>query len=284
MSTRDVARHYDRARPRPTRYDEIMRVRAYNNYVKAILINAAIRATECVRYLDLCCGNGGDIGKIARAAPPLPAYIGVDVAPAAVHRASDRLVASTLRGDVMCVDAFSASFGRAVCGLKPFGVVSCQFAIHYAFESMANASVALDTIAAAIRDGGQFVGTTVDAEYLNKSRALLGRRFGDSCHRVNFAANEPVEFGDAYDFTMPGSVDSLREYVVRRDTLVRMCAERGMRLVEWRNFQSFPHEDDEMRVRMGADDIPPSASRIYVAFRFQSDADTNTFKGPSLRT
>lgn len=172
----------------------------------------------------------------------------------------------------MCVDAFSASFGRAVRGLKPFGVVSCQFAIHYAFRSMSTASVALDTVAAAIRDGGQFVGTTVDAEYLNQSRALLGRRFGDLYHRVNFAAAEPVEFGDAYDFTMPGSVDSLREYVVRRDTLVRMCAQRGMRLVEWRNFQAFRHEDGALRAAMGADDIPPSASRIYVAFRFERAA------------
>ena len=47
-----------------------------------------------------------------------------------------------------------------------FDLVSCQFAIHYAFETEASARTIMANVAARLHPGGVFVGTVPNAAYL----------------------------------------------------------------------------------------------------------------------
>jgi mRNA (guanine-N7-)-methyltransferase len=49
---------------------------------------------------------------------------------------------------------------------KPFDVVSMQFCMHYAFETLVKARQMLDNVARWLRPGGVFVGTIPNAEFL----------------------------------------------------------------------------------------------------------------------
>jgi mRNA (guanine-N7-)-methyltransferase len=49
---------------------------------------------------------------------------------------------------------------------RPFDVVSMQFCMHYAFESVAKARRMLENVTKWLRKGGVFVGTIPDAEGL----------------------------------------------------------------------------------------------------------------------
>lgn len=58
-------------------------------------------------------------------------------------------------------------------------LVSCQFALHYAFESEARARMMLQNIATRLKPGGYFIGTIPDANlivYAGEWRGLVWRR------------------------------------------------------------------------------------------------------------
>ena len=50
-------------------------------------------------------------------------------------------------------------------GLR-FNIASCQFSLHYCFESLAQAEVMLRNLCENLRPGGFFIGTTVDSNEL----------------------------------------------------------------------------------------------------------------------
>ena len=49
---------------------------------------------------------------------------------------------------------------------QPFDVVSMQFCMHYAFESVQKARMMLENVTRWLRTGGVFVGTVPNAELL----------------------------------------------------------------------------------------------------------------------
>ena len=47
-----------------------------------------------------------------------------------------------------------------------FNITSCQFSLHYCFESVAQAEMMLRNLCENLRPGGYFIGTTVDSNEL----------------------------------------------------------------------------------------------------------------------
>ena len=73
--------------------------------------------------------------------------------------------------DFVAVDCFGGDFLPVLAAGPPcgaFDVVSCQFAWHYCFVSEERARQAIRNIAARLRPGGTFVGTTPDSNRLVK--------------------------------------------------------------------------------------------------------------------
>lgn len=273
MSSRKIAEHYNTHRPRSQTSDELVQIRSFHNYVKARLIADACSAVPSpIRFLDLCCGNGGDIGKVAH--QNVTHYFGIDIASDAVKRACERLNASPLEGDVIEFNAFTSTCGNMLFHMKKFDVVSCQFAIHYAFGSETTARLFIQNVAFALRNGGRFIGTLPDEQHLRVARQHLGKRFGDQFHSIRFNDTTSTfeDFGSSYQFSFKGAVNDLEEFIVKPSVLERLCADCGMKLVEWKRFADFAKEKSPQNTlwnRMGCTFEP--VSNIYTTFHFVMD-------------
>ena len=191
---------------------------------------------------DLACGKGGDLPKWREVG--IRAYVGVDIATDSVRKdARERYNKGgfVFPAALFVADAFEAPLRGALGDHLPLDVVSCQFALHYAFSSEARARRALQNVADVLRPGGYFIGTTADADVLvKKLRAVDGLCvsndvfscvFDEKCASKRFDAAHP--FGLTYKFTLADAVEDLPEYLVHRPTLERLAGEVGLQLELW---------------------------------------------------
>jgi mRNA (guanine-N7-)-methyltransferase len=278
-----ITKHYNAHRPRQS--DQMLPIRIYHNFVKSVLIHRAYDhlsaperdARPSYRVLDLCSGNGGDIGKHKH--QNISYYLGIDVAGEACRRATDRLSESGLNGDVLSLNAFTVTCGAMLENMRPFDLCSCQFALHYCLSDERTARTAIQNVSLALKPGGVFIGTIPDGEHLDNARKLLGTRFGDKYHTVKFtsdspaspasSASSPVTFGDAYLFSLRGAVDDLEEYVIRKDTLVPLCSECDLELLSWTPFTKYGrHDDPALWQTMGVTEAGAKMTRFYTSFMF----------------
>lgn len=269
----DVSAHYNKHRKRNETSKEIIGIRNFHNFVKARLISEACSATvPHARYLDLCCGNGGDITKLRH--NDIKEYIGMDIASQAIKRASQKLFnQSQIKGDLISCNAFSAMAGHMLEQMRSFDIVSCQFAIHYAFLDEGTARTFIQNIASSLRVGGSFILTVPDYEHLSKSKKLFGEKFGDEIYSVKFASSDDLkDFGSAYEFSFKGSVENLTEYVVKPEVLISLCKQVGMQLVDSKNFSEYVvHKGDSLWNLMGV--AYNEVSRIYRTYHFKMNLD-----------
>ena len=267
----DVSKHYNKHRPRNETSVEMIGIRNFHNFVKSMLIAEASKGTEPHdRYLDMCCGNGGDISKLIH--NNIKQYFGMDIANHAVERALQRIKdQSFVTGDAISFNAFSSTAGHMLENMRKFDIVSCQFAIHYAFSDERTARIFIQNVAYALRVGGSFIITVPDAEFLQKSRKLLGKKFGDQHYSVKFdSLDDDTDFGFGYDFTFKGAVEQLKEYVVKHDVLVNLCKDCGMYLESSKNFSEYvEYEDSALWNQMGA--TYHEVSRLYKTYHFKMD-------------
>jgi mRNA (guanine-N7-)-methyltransferase len=265
----DVSVHYNEHRTRKQVPDDLIGIRNFHNFVKSILISEACKITlPHSRYLDMCCGNGGDISKLVH--NNIDEYFGMDIANVAVERAlQKKSEQSYVKGDIIHFNAFSSTAGNMLENMKQFDIVSCQFAIHYAFSDERTARTFIQNVAFALRVDGSFIITVPDCEFLRKSKKVLGKRFGNQYYSVNFKSLDDFEdFGSAYDFTFKGSVDNLTEYIVKPEVLIKLCQDCGMELVETKNFLEYKeHENSPLWNRMNAK--YNEVSQIYRTYHFK---------------
>ena len=192
-------------RDRGTQHEtRIYHMRRFNNWVKSELIRKAATASRPpggpLSVLDLACGKGGDLSKWANAKPTN--YVGVDIAKQSLDDAAGRLrgmggklagvpcrLVEASLGNTSLVDGESAfatwdgSCDGGAWSSRPrplqrdaFHVASMQFAIHYMFETRPRAEALFRDLGLALRAGGRFVATTIDARALARAALARGRR------------------------------------------------------------------------------------------------------------
>lgn len=252
----------------------IIRMRNSNNWIKSVLIdtfakksaesgstNARLnqrgqhrhgRMVPCPVVLDLCCGKLGDLRKWCNSG--ICYLVGADIARKSLEDA-------VLRYNKATSATFPARFISADCcgiDLVPhfgegiaFDICSCQFALHYSFETEERARMLLHNASARLRVGGYFIGTIPNANRIVK-RLRAGKKlcFGNSIYNIRFPSPadpqpgqppltpeeeakaveelEMTPFGCEYRFTLEDSVKDCPEYLVHKKVLVDLAAEFGL--------------------------------------------------------
>jgi mRNA (guanine-N7-)-methyltransferase len=118
-------------------------------------------------------------------------------------------------------------------------LVSCQFVLHYSFESFKQANTFLKNVSDALEVGGYFIGTTTDSyEIVKRLNRSDTNSFGNSIYRVTYLGdkNEPIPlFGAKFDFELEGVVNC-PEYLVYFPLLVRLAEKYNLKLVARQTF------------------------------------------------
>lgn len=251
-----VAAHYNHLEEKglKERFNSpIFYLRNFNNWVKSVLIQDhtdKIREKDYgrpLRVLDICCGKGGDLSKWQKAR--VEHVVFADIAEVSVEQCKDRYEDLRKR----CGRLFSAEFIAADCTKETlrdkykdpsinFDLVSCQFGLHYSFESLIQARRMLTNISECLKPGGYFFGTIPDAyEIVSRGKKSLDGSFGNRIYKIQllFDAKEGYPlFGAKYDFHLEGVVDC-PEFLVNFELLVKLASEFGLKLVYKARFSDF---------------------------------------------
>jgi mRNA (guanine-N7-)-methyltransferase len=256
----------------------IIYLRGFNNWVKSILIRTFL--TEYATVLDLCCGKGGDLNKWKEGC--IRYLVGADISESSIEHCIGRYNSKKLIDRKTNLPYFKAEFISADCcqvrlrdeysmsGLA-FHMTSCQFSLHYAFESYEKASMMLQNACENLRPDGHFIGTTIDSNELIHRLQVNGTRdengcwcIGNDVYKVTLSGEfDPHSslplFGCKYHFQLSGVVN-VPEYLVYFPLLKEMLKKYNMEEVRHQNFYEFFSEhrclpdDAQLLYRMEAFD------------------------------
>ncbi|CAE6515549.1 unnamed protein product [Rhizoctonia solani] len=307
-----VAQHYNRRKEvgvRARQDSPIIGLRNFNNWIKSVLIakfgrrplhesnthgpNPHGRGTTSGKVLELGCGKGGDLRKWGKAS--IREYVGLDIAEVSIVQARARhneLVPSQrFDAEFHAFDCFSDNINTVVSPHRfrtPFDVVSMQFCMHYAFESLEKVRTMLENVSQYLRPGGIFLGTIPNSDFLLSRLNQLPdgeTSFGNSVYSIRFdSKQEQPLYGHRYWFYLKDAVEDVPEYVVRWEEFTALSLEYGLKLIHRSPFHDIFHQerrDSEfgpllktMKVVNYSEKTEMSedqwdAANIYIAFAFE---------------
>ncbi|KAH8282944.1 hypothetical protein KR054_011134 [Drosophila jambulina] len=265
-NTHVVANHYNELKEagrKDRQKSKIFFMRNFNNWIKSQLINEymsqlkqQMRVGDALRVLDMCCGKGGDLLKWEKAA--ISHLICTDIAEVSVEQCQRRYQDILQRAEKSkFANKFTAEFFACDSTLVRLrerykdpslhlNLVSCQFAFHYCFESLAQADCMMRNAAECLKPGGFFIATIPDAyEIIRRLRAAGpdARSFGNDVYNIEFdCCTDPLPiFGAKYQFHLEGVVDC-PEFLVHFPTLVKLGRKYGLQLLRKSTFADYYKE------------------------------------------
>ncbi|CAE6471282.1 unnamed protein product [Rhizoctonia solani] len=307
-----VAQHYNRRREvgvKARQDSPIIGLRNFNNWIKSVLIakfgrrplqesnthgsNPHGRGITSGKVLDLGCGKGGDLRKWGKAS--IREYVGLDIAEVSISQARNRhmeLVPNQrFDAEFHAFDCFSGNISAVVSPGRlrtPFDVVSMQFCMHYAFESLQKVRTMLENVSDYLRPGGIFLGTIPNSDLLlSRLNQLPGDEtsFGNSVYSIRFdSKQEQPLYGHRYWFYLKDAVEDVPEYVVRWEEFEALSLEYGLKPIyrsEFHDVFALERRDPEfgpllqtMKVVNSRGDTEMTddqwqAANIYIAFAFE---------------
>ena len=189
-----VAEHYDQRSAANSDLalrseSSIYYLRNFNNWIKSVLINefiSKIRAESGVSnasVLDLGCGKGGDILKWKKANVSHVTF--ADISEKSLQICQERFSRSNFTASFIHLDAsrdiLLEKYTNDNNDIIQHDLVSCQFALHYTFESFEQANRCLKNVSDSLKPGGFFIGTTTNGcEIVKRLRAAKTNSFGNS--------------------------------------------------------------------------------------------------------
>ncbi|SPQ93287.1 unnamed protein product (mitochondrion) [Plasmodiophora brassicae] len=203
-SAQDIANHYDAAalakHGRHMRSaSDAVQLRRLNNWIKTVQINMFVSEGDCV--LDLCSGKGGDLGKYLKRR--IGYYVGCDVSLASAKEAIERYNQSTpgFGATLVVTDCFATNLDDVLPEAIQFDAVSCQFSLHYSFETEARARRMIENVSRRLKPGGHFYGTCPDANVIvDRMRAAYrddpsATSFGNDYFQVTVGRPGAFDYG-----------------------------------------------------------------------------------------
>lgn len=237
-SDEHVRAHYNSRQARSIkdrRHSTIFGLRSFNNFIKSLLIDAYSNPHDIV--LDLGCGRGGDLLKWLKAG--IDGLIGIDIADVSVEHAKKRF--QELKNKCFWTDFVVGNcFDETVEDIVhpdafPVDTVSCQFALHYAFDSEERVRCTLGNVSRALRKGGNFIGTIPDSEYLSEELKRGKTEWGNDIFGIKFDRPNPSGtweslYGNRYSFYLSEAVEDVPEFVVPFASFVELAKEFDLEL------------------------------------------------------
>ena len=189
-----------------------------------------------------------------------------------IENADDKYVANIIYGHKK--DALLGKYGNFA--VDKFDLVSCQFAIHYFFESEKILDNFLNTVNLNIKDDGYFIGTCLNGELVK--RALLNKTEIRGLSDANqvlwnikklYTKNTGVVYGEEIEVFMESIGRVFKEYLVNIDILVKKLKPFGFELIENMSFKDFTGN-----VELQLDDQQKEYSFLNMAFVFKKTGVT----------
>ena len=191
---------------------------------------------------DICGGKGGDIRKYRF--KKVNNYVLFDNANLSIEEAKVRVgkLENNIKAKnyiIETVNCFTEDITQKIPKDLQFDFVSCQFAIHYAFDNIKHIKRLFKNITTRLKEGGIFVGTTVDDkklfEHLKKSDNL---EFGNELYNVRFEQkNNFKTIGTKYYFTLTEAIPDIPEYLVRFKLFEKVANKYGLKLLYKKSFK-----------------------------------------------
>lgn len=228
----------------------MLQLRDYNNFIKWLMIFEYSRPYQIA--LDMACGKGGDLEKWRRAG--IDGLIGVDIADISIENAKERynsLASKSYWVDFIVGNCFGESFETLLhANALPVDVVSCQFALHYAFDSKERLATTLSNVSMALKPGGKFFGTVPSSYYLEEKLAQAETQWGNNIFNIRFDEETVKKFrangnkfteltGNKYNFYLSEAVDDVPEYVIPFDMFVKEAENYNLRLLHKASFMEY---------------------------------------------
>lgn len=139
--------------------DLFTRLRKFHNYIKSSLIEEVVSHLDHpVSLLDISVGKGGDIFKWNKAG--IENVYGIDPDKDSITEAKNRLKKAGLKNRKYTFENIKITDPGVVIPGK-YDIVSCQFTLHYFFESPEMLDSAIKQVSNALKPGGFFIGTTM---------------------------------------------------------------------------------------------------------------------------
>lgn len=300
----NVAKHYNSVENKTIserNKSEIIALRKFNNAMKSLMHHQAFKFAnqipnddhEPFRVLDLGCGKGGDLPKYDRN-KKVGLVVGVDVADVSIQQCKDRYKSikgrpgTNFEGKFFVADLTTTDIDsklKEIDCTEKFHVASCQFSLHYSFETYEKAVRYLSNASKNLMRLGIFFGTYPDGPKLLKlARQNEGTFQVDELLTVQFNThdlNNPQPFGTKYHFKLKEVVDC-PEFLVHPEVLERLLVRLGFIKVFDRSF-----EENLREVIKSASDghIAKNILSYHSALEFedqQAYLDEDTWKAVSV--
>ncbi len=247
----------------------VIAMRDFHNWIKRELItnikNKLVldnNGADYISLMDIACGRGGDIDKWNRSG--IKSVFAFDknedsiestdkTNPGAKARLKEyKNLRTKIHFEVADVTVPTEELLESIESFrkknginKGFDIVSCQFALHYFFESLESLDIVLRLVSKYLRPGGYFIGTFVDSlKIREKFNSLTGKEkvYTNSLlrlERVYTNKRTTEKFGNEYKFTINDRYDKTNyfnttgvstEYLADSKTLIDLA----------RNYSLFP--------------------------------------------
>lgn len=230
-------------------------LRSFHNYVKSRILSA-----KGTSLLDIGVGKAGDLHKWVKHGYKI--VRGVDVNLESLREAEKRTATKTKNtGEQLDYKYFP--IGTTIDEhIEPmqFDVVSCQFAIHYYFDTWDHFDELLDTVSRRLKPGGHFIVTCMNGDELFDipkpfQNGVLSIQDTDVPNGLLVSLKDTDYFRD----------DHILEYYVFSNPFIGACEEANLKLVQKRSFDQFlpKYKGDRLK------DMQKETTAMCVCYTFQ---------------
>lgn len=264
-------------------------LRKFHNWVKTKLLTKATKYIEHkqsnkkINLLDLAVGRGGDLHKWNKL--NIDTVIGIDIDKPSIEEANKRYTTHKFYKTKVNLHAYDLrnpaadQFIQKYYNNIKFDIISCQFALHYFFESKEIFNSLMKLVSNRLNKGGLFIGTTLDGkkiqELLKNTNISKGRLY---TIKKNYEDDRTNLYGKMYQMTIGKTDDKSKsyfafagessEYLVDINELVRIANKNNMKLVGYKSFRKlYETYKQETHKQMTPDEKIPSFLNFSFVFQ-----------------
>ena len=225
-------------------------LRHFNNWIKSVLIDKY--CPKNANILDLSSGKGGDIPKWKHKEPS--SIVFTDISKVSMFECFKKFnskLAKHTEATFIAGNTFQCDLKKLLPG-HTFHIASCQFALHYAFESYDLAFQAVANLGSQLLPGGHVIITTINCFKLldwfkrqnddpNNTTQEKRRTIENSIFRAtrHFEMDDIQPFGSGYTFYLVESVGNVKEYLIHPTVLDELFSLYDIKRIETWGFQEF---------------------------------------------